>query len=73
MTNPANPSDPGMDVTIVVKDGPTCPRCGGVEVLQGGPVRPFKIDMGQGWESNCTACSIWFIDDRITEENGVRV
>jgi hypothetical protein len=48
--------------TIRIVSGPTCPECGGVEVLLGGPVRPFKILVNneRGWESNCTACGLWF-------------
>lgn len=47
---------------IIVTAGPICPICGGNEVLLGGPVRPFKIHMGDigGWSSNCTQCDIWF-------------
>lgn len=53
-----------------VVDGPICPECGGNEVLLGGPVRPFKVDAGRGWESNCTHCKIWFLSDgTVTERN----
>lgn len=54
-------------VEMVMLEGPTCPCCGGVEVLLGGPVRPYKVDVGRGWESNCTACNIWFIDSDTKE------
>lgn len=59
---------PNPEITITVSKGPTCPECGGVEVLLGGPVRPFKIDAGRGgWESNCADCKLWFIGNKITE------
>lgn len=55
--------------TIIVDEfGPICPLCGGKEVLQGGPVRPYKVDAGRGWESNCTACDIWFLDTDTKED-----
>jgi hypothetical protein len=69
------PSDDPAPLSITVAAGPTCPRCGGKEVLLGGPVRPFKVLVSEalGWESNCTDCKIWFTDDgRITEEEGKR-
>lgn len=50
-------------LTITVKDGPICPKCGGVEVLAGGPVRPYKVDVGRGWESHCVDCDHWFLDE----------
>lgn len=59
----------GAPITIRVVDGPTCPQCGGAEVLLGGPVRPFKVDMGRGgWESDCTACGLWFLPDGTVTE-----
>lgn len=59
------------DIEIKIVDGPVCPQCGGVEVLLGGPVRPYKVDLGRGWESHCTSCDIWFTDeDAAAYENG---
>lgn len=49
-------------ITIRVVEGPICPKCGGKEDLLGGPVRPFKVNMGKGWESHCTECDIWFLE-----------
>lgn len=61
-----------MSLSIKVTEGPTCPKCGGAEVLLDGPVRPYKIDVGDGWESNCTNCDLWFLDtDKF--ENGVLI
>lgn len=61
---------------IHVHPGPTCPKCGSAETLKGGTVRPFKVwvDDSLGWESHCTACDIWFVDDIVTEymEGGKR-
>jgi hypothetical protein len=49
-----------MSVAIRVVKGPICPKCGGAEVLLGGPVRPFKVHNHGRWWSNCTTCGIWF-------------
>lgn len=64
----------GTPITIKVVEGPTCPCCGGREVLLGGPVRPFKIHDERGWQSHCTSCDVWFLaDGTVTERNGVPV
>jgi hypothetical protein len=46
-----------------------CPRCGGLEGLAKSPgdktVRPYKVDVGRGWESHCISCEIWFVDEEV--------
>lgn len=52
-----NTEDP---IDIIVAEGPECDICGGLEVLLGGTVRPFKVFDSGKWWSHCTKCNHWF-------------